>query len=125
MFWLMRFTSKATSASASMPSVVNLSVRPSVASSSAYCFVRACFGFLLEQDPAGLADLHLATLILLRHQLLEHGLEIDVHLLHAQIREDADRHGLLLHGERDMAILEVAGLELGLHLLASALAALV
>src|SRR5258705_261853 len=44
MFCVVRFTSNAKSASASMPSGVNVSFTPSVASNSTYCFVNACFG---------------------------------------------------------------------------------
>jgi len=45
MFCMVRFTSKAMSARASMPSAVNSRVTPSVASNSAYCFGQGVLGF--------------------------------------------------------------------------------
>ena len=56
---------------------------------------------------AGLLDGDLALLILLGHDLLEHVLEIDVHLLHADVGEDLHRHGLLLDVQLDHAGLPV------------------
>ena len=79
-------------------------------------------GLLLEQDAAGLADRHLPLLALLGHDLLEHVLEIDVHVLHAEVGEDLHRHRLLLDVQLDRAVFQLAGLEAGLHLLAGALA---
>ena len=57
--------------------------------------------------------------VLLGHDALEHALEIDVHLLHAEVGEDLHRHGLLLDVQLDHAVLQLAGFQAGLHLVAA------
>ena len=74
---------------------------------------------------AGLLDRHLPLLGLLGHDALEHALEVDVHLLHAEVGEDLHRHGLLLDVQLDHAVFQLAGLEAGLHLVAGPLPAFV
>ena len=50
---------------------------------------------MLQQNAARLANRKLALLILLGHDLLEHVLQIDVHVLHAHVRKNLDRRMLL------------------------------
>ena len=61
----------------------------------------------------------------LGHDLLEHPLEVHLHLFDVPRAEDRDRgHGAAGQGDLDLAVLELAGVEPGLHLLARPLAAL-
>ena len=61
----------------------------------------------------------------LGHDLLEHPLEVHLHLLEVARAEDRDRgDGAAGQGDLDLAVLELAGLEPRLHLLARPLAAL-
>ncbi len=67
----------------------------------------------------------LPLLLLPRHDLLEHVLEVHVHLLHAEVGEDLHGHSLLLDGHLHHAFFQFPCFEPRLHLVAGALLAFV
>ena len=81
------------------------------------------FGLLFQQNLPGLADGYLPGLVSLGHDLLEHVLQVDVHRLHAHVRENLNGNRPLFDGQFDHLVLELAGFQLGLHLVAGALPA--
>ena len=80
---------------------------------------------MLEEDGPGLAHGHPPALRLFGHDLLEHALEVHLHLLHVGCAQDRDR-GHAAPGDRDLdlAVFELAGQQPVLHLLARPLAPL-
>ena len=72
--------------------------------------------FLLEEDAAGLGDGHFPPAGVLGQDLLEHALQVDVHLLHAHAGEHHG-HGPLLDGQFHAALLQLAARQHGPHLL--------
>ncbi len=86
--------------------------------------VEQAVDLLLEQDRPGLLDGHAAGLGRLGHDLLEHVLEVHLHLFEVAGAEDRDRcHRSAGEGDLDLAVVELAGGEPGPQLLARPLAA--
>ena len=79
--------------------------------------------FPFEEDHAGFGHRHLAPRAALGKDLLEHRLQVEVHLFHAHPGEHHG-HGLLFGGQLDAALIHLAGGEHGAHFLAGALVAL-
>src|SRR5882672_3900955 len=80
-------------------------------------------GLLLNEEPPRLGDTNPPPLGLRRHEVRQHVLEVDAHLLHTLAGENLDhRQGLLLGLQLDHALVEPAGPELAAELLLRGLA---